>query len=347
MASRPKRKLFGAVVALSTLVGSAAFADFPSRPRQADDQAEQAASVRWQELRKEIFKTSEKPESVRAPSAAVRPFPERTTLEQVAGFSFSTPSSSGIEQVSARREPGYVIHSFSDFSEPLAVPKSDSAQLVSLPEFLAMGEKSQEGRLASLPLPPEPVPAADISPSGIPSAPGGELFGDQIDTLFQPITRIQPYQNYSPSAAAQGKVRYDYICPQPDSIPKDKRVSCPDMLALPQHGSTSRNFATTQYTWLPTNVFHNPLYFEDVALERYGQQYPVGIQPFVSLGRFGIQFLGLPYQMAIDPVHREIYALGYYRPGDCPPELEYRIPWNAKAAATAAGVYTGFAFLIP
>jgi len=340
-----RQRLLGSLVAVSTLAGSSLFAQ-TTAPAMTTASSEQAAAARWQDLREQIFpaKSASSPQS----SATARPFPERTTLEQV-GFSQTTsPASPGkVAPASGNRESGRVIHSFSDVSEPLAVPRFEGLQLVSLPEFLAQEQAGLNGLIAQQPIPPEPIPAAPPSGTPAPTAPGGELFGDQVDTLFQPITKIQPYQNYSPSAAAEGKVRYDYICPQPGFIPKDQQVSCPNMQSLPQQGSTDRNFATMQYCWVPTNVFHNPLYFEDPALERYGQQYPYGVQPFVSLGRFGIQFLGLPYQMAIDPVHREIYALGYDRPGDNTPLLEYRIPFNAKAAVVAGGVYTGFAFLIP
>ena len=63
---------------------------------------------------------------------------------------------------------------------------------------------------------------------------------------------------------------------------------------------------------------------------------------------FTTQLLGLPYQMAIDPIHKRIYTLGWYRPGEgCIPKLCYLVPWNSKAAAIEAGVVTGLIFLIP
>ncbi|HWL10856.1 MAG TPA: hypothetical protein VNQ76_20785 [Planctomicrobium sp.] len=333
------------------IAANSAFADTPA-PRQVgqlqqDSTADQSAAERWQSLRQQIFPASSSHGMTEQTTA--RPFPERTTLEQVSKPQmFSLSASAGrnaIEPVSGRHEPGQVVHSFTDSTEPLAIPGHGGIQLVSLPEFLALEQGNSERTIVQQALPPAPLPASGSVPL---SPPDGGIFTNQVDTIFQPITRIQPYQNYSPTAAAEGKVRYDYVCPQPNSIPEKERVSCPDMLALPQQGSTERHFEDTQYCWVPTNLMHKPLYFEDPSLERYGQQYPVGIQPFVSLGRFGIQFLGLPYQMAIDPVHRDIYTLGYYRPGDyCTPALEYRVPLNAKAAVTAAGVYTGFAFLIP
>lgn len=110
---------------------------------------------------------------------------------------------------------------------------------------------------------------------------------------------------------------------------------------------TERQFIPTQFTWQASNVYHNPLYFEDVALERYGHSHHPLVQPLVSAGKFGVQFVGLPYKMAIDPVWDEEYVLGWYRPGELAPYLFYQVPWNWKAAATAAGTYTGLIFLFP
>jgi hypothetical protein len=99
--------------------------------------------------------------------------------------------------------------------------------------------------------------------------------------------------------------------------------------------------------WEPPNLYHQPLYFEDVALERYGHHYPPGIQSAVSLGRFGVQLVGFPYQAVIHPPTSHQYALGNYRPGECAPKLTYQIPWNAKAAAVQAGAVVGFIYMIP
>jgi hypothetical protein len=108
-----------------------------------------------------------------------------------------------------------------------------------------------------------------------------------------------------------------------------------------------RAFPETVMPWEAPNLFNYPLYFEDPALERYGHTRSFFVQPFVSAGRFTGQLLALPYQMAIDPIGEEMYALGYYRPGDCAPKLKYKVPWNAKAAAVEATVVTGLIFLIP
>ncbi len=108
-----------------------------------------------------------------------------------------------------------------------------------------------------------------------------------------------------------------------------------------------RNYPDLLALWEPPNLYHQPLYFEDVALERYGHHYPPGIQSAVSLGKFGVQLIGFPYQAVIHPPASKQYALGYYRPGEVAPRLTYQIPWNAHAAAVQAGAVVGFIYMIP
>jgi hypothetical protein len=106
-------------------------------------------------------------------------------------------------------------------------------------------------------------------------------------------------------------------------------------------------FAPALKPWVASDVWYNPLYFEDVQLERYGHAYPPLIQPVVSMGRMGVQLLALPYAMTLEPISSRVYPLGYYRPGDFAPYFIYQIPLNAEAAINEAAVVTGLFFLIP
>ena len=108
-----------------------------------------------------------------------------------------------------------------------------------------------------------------------------------------------------------------------------------------------RTFPAVVMPWDAPNFFHYPLYFEDPALERYGHSHHPLVQPVASIGRFGVQLLSMPYQMTIDPPCREVYSLGWYRPGECAPKLHYQVPLDAKAAAVQAATVTGLVFLVP
>ena len=71
------------------------------------------------------------------------------------------------------------------------------------------------------------------------------------------------------------------------------------------------------FAWAAPDIRYKPLYFEDVALERYAQTRGFIRQPFVS----GLHFLKsaafLPYYTLYDPVDACDGPLGYCRPGDC------------------------------
>lgn len=177
--------------------------------------------------------------------------------------------------------------------------------------------------------------------------------GDSVDDpgKLKKITEIKPYYSYEPNPQVRAEDPCRNLCPRPDGTPcKDlgeEAPLCPEEVVLSNEQYIPRNFAGSVFAWEASNLHYNPLYFEDVALERYGHTYPCWVQPFASVGKFGVQLVGLPYQMGIDPVCKEIYPLGYYRAGEWAPKLHYQIPWNTKAALTQAGVTTGMFFLIP
>jgi hypothetical protein len=161
---------------------------------------------------------------------------------------------------------------------------------------------------------------------------------------LRPITAITPSYDYDPD----GKDPCEHICPLvPGRCPEDKNLECPVEEDLAVLTTADRAFPDMNYMWCASNLYHNPLYFEDVQLERYGHVKCNEVtQSFVSMGKFGAQLVGLPYQMALDNPHDCRYALGYYRPGDCAPRKHYRVPLNAKAAAVSAPVYAGAVLLL-
>ncbi len=166
------------------------------------------------------------------------------------------------------------------------------------------------------------------------------------------ITEIQPFHSYEPDPLVRAKDPCKNLCPRPDgapcqNLPGQTPMMCPDEVVLSNAAYPPRQFGEKVMTWEASNIHYNPLYFQDVGLERYGHSYPFFVQPFASIAKFSVQLVGLPYQMAIDPVCKKMYPLGYYRPGECAPKLIYQIPWNTRAAITQAGVTTGLIYLFP
>jgi hypothetical protein len=128
------------------------------------------------------------------------------------------------------------------------------------------------------------------------------------------------------------------------AIEKAKEFNIDHRQAIPYQ---ERSFPEITLAWEATNFYYYPLYFADPALERYGHTYPRGIQPLMSIARFGTQLALLPYQMTIIPPCKHEYPLGYYRPGEYAPKLHYQIPLNGHAAVVEAAVVTGLFFAIP
>jgi len=183
------------------------------------------------------------------------------------------------------------------------------------------------------------------------------------------MSEILPYDNYEPDAETAAKDPCFNICPRPqggdcpdcqqpdpEGRPQEGLI-CPDCPfeqelrrvgrapGEPDNTVSPRNFAHVHFCWEPTNLYHNPIYFEDVPLERYGHTRHYLIQPFFSGAKFAAQFFGLPYQLTIYPLCSRQYSLGYYRPGECAPYKYYQVPWNTEAALVEAGVVSGAYFL--
>lgn len=106
-------------------------------------------------------------------------------------------------------------------------------------------------------------------------------------------------------------------------------------------------FPEFTYSFEATNVWSNPLYFEDPTLERYGHAHHPLIQPIASVARFGAQVVFLPYQMTIKPLGAKIYPVGWYAPGDYVPYRLHQVPLNGTAAAAQAATILGFSYALP
>jgi len=177
---------------------------------------------------------------------------------------------------------------------------------------------------------------------------------DEVPHLLKKISGINPFFNYEPDPEIAEKEPCRNLCPRPDGKPckvvennGNTILQCPREFQLSHEPYAGRNFTDSIYTWEASNLNYNPLYFEDPNLERYGNSRRDLVQPFVSMGRFTGQLLGLPYQMSIDPIRKKVYPLGYYRPGEYTPKRTSGIPWNTKAAVTQGLTVTGLVFLLP
>lgn len=274
----------------------------------------------------------------------------KTIFDQI-DSPFGEPEALSAAETRPEPEPAFVVSEREpEAAAPLPMPAFLAPQpnpfpLVKEPESY-LGEEAVVGPVVPLPgaaadegrgrielAQQLPEPIAAPPPEPVPPGPKGVEEPEDLPEL-RPLQEIRPYYDYFPA----GSELYA-VGPTGSKEPPEK--------ALPQEGSLDRVFGGTSFMWTASNLYHNPLYFEDPELERYGHDHGF-LQPAASIAKFGVQLVGLPYQMALDPMCRREYALGWYRPQEvCTPKKKSRIPFNAKAAATAAGAYTGLIFIFP
>jgi hypothetical protein len=109
----------------------------------------------------------------------------------------------------------------------------------------------------------------------------------------------------------------------------------------------SRNWAISEYNWVPSNLSAQPAYWDDVPLERYGQSICPAAQPGISGAKFFLTFPIIPYKIGVDRTHDLIYTLGYYRPGSPMPAVRQTLPFEWDAVAFEALAVTGMVFILP
>jgi len=208
--------------------------------------------------------------------------------------------------------------------------------------FVLVSQDGEEGSDGPSTVPP--APADNFDPGLFQSVPmNGSVGVDAVESAYQKadadprnlksIRDIQPFADYQPGTHIEQDLDPEFVAPAE--------------VELGEVSDGVRNYEAILYQWQASNLHHNPLYFQDPGLERYGHVHHELVQPFVSVGKFGLQLVGLPYQMTIDPVCKKQYALGWYNPGECAPKQTHQIPWNSTAALNQAAVVTGLTFAIP
>lgn len=222
-------------------------------------------------------------------------------------------------------------------SEQLTVPEIEPAPIAEFPLPSELIEEDTEPKLesslvASLMQEPEPMVLSNPFDTE-------DRLEDIKETEYElgRIKDISPFSSYEPDQETK------------EENPDQNIIAAPETPFVEVDDYEPRQFAMMGKSWLASNAYYFPLYFEDVALERYGHATPLEkvTQPVVSVGKFGTQLLGTPYQWVLHPVAEKTYPLGYYRPGEPTPKIIPQVPFNAKAAASTAGFYTGLFFFIP
>ena len=98
-----------------------------------------------------------------------------------------------------------------------------------------------------------------------------------------------------------------------------------DFLGREMEYQSQSDWAHRIVLWEPANLFYNPLYFQDVTLERYGQHLPPMRQSVLSGARFFTDVSLFPLRALAVPPRTCVSPLGYDRPGNCVPRTIERL----------------------
>ncbi len=131
-------------------------------------------------------------------------------------------------------------------------------------------------------------------------------------------------------------------------VGKETPPDCSGSVFQGMRPSTSLSDSISEFHSAPANFFHQPLYFDDTPLERYGQSVSPHFQPFISGGRFFLALPIIPYKIGYDHPYECVTTLGQYRPGVCAPcvmQVPPPLQWNS--ALLQAGTTVGLVLLLP
>ncbi|HTN76933.1 MAG TPA: hypothetical protein VL096_16860 [Pirellulaceae bacterium] len=97
---------------------------------------------------------------------------------------------------------------------------------------------------------------------------------------------------------------------------------------------------------LSSDFCHQPLYFEDVNLERYGRSHGI-FQPVISAVRFYTAVPSLPYKMVAEPPNVCMKDNSRWPAGAIAPRHRNLPPFDIKAGVVEAAVIVGLILIFP
>lgn len=140
------------------------------------------------------------------------------------------------------------------------------------------------------------------------------------------------------------------IHPRSPEVPPDvARGKLQAMADVSYESVLQREWVGLRFCWDAPVFAHQPLYFEEVNLERYGYgpRHLRAVQPLLSGAHFFATIPVLPYHLGATPVHQPVYALGHYRPGSPAPYRFLYPPFSIRGGLAQAGVMVGLIGVIP
>jgi hypothetical protein len=194
------------------------------------------------------------------------------------------------------------------------------------------------------PVAPPPVPQPEMQPSppdtlqGIEAQPTRPERGPEED-CHEEYDRVRKY--------TLEKLHLDIAPPKDVKSSDPNAPNVPYECSLGQDAFTPRCWQGTTFTWKASALCHKPLYFEEVAMERYGHSHGPVCEDVTSFVHFFGNFALLPYWVGVDTPCECIYDLGYYRPGNCAPYMFDPFPISCRGMVTGGAGYCGVIALFP
>jgi len=229
-----------------------------------------------------------------------------------------TAADSGVVQTSGELPLGTV--------QPVSLPNPPRMSLSDSPDLPPLAKP----QVAEPPLPVQITPPTEPSAAPLP-------------TLEQQIagqTKLAEKCISPRDLKSIRKITAD-ISVKPEDLTGSKRL--PPECSLDDTPMQPRHWRNITFAWTAAGTCHNPLYFEDEQLERYGHTWGPVKQTAVSAVRFFATVPFVPYFMGVYPPNECIYDLGQYRPGSCAPYYLDPLPISIRGA-----LYEGtFLGLIP
>jgi len=124
----------------------------------------------------------------------------------------------------------------------------------------------------------------------------------------------KPVQRYWPQKSIYA-IKVDIREPN-KVVPRNRAL---DLIFTSWNDWTTFQPSQKVFAWTAPNIKYQPLYYEDVALERYGQARGPVRQFASSSVHFFKSAVFLPYAMLVDHPYSCDYPLGYCRPGNVVP----------------------------
>jgi hypothetical protein len=270
---------------------------------------------------------------------------DSTPADEAAAFASDAATSDAVPSV-ASSDGGFATAGDGDPDSDSPIAKGPIART----RFAAAATPLAES-ISQLPATPDVAPASSTTIRIVASAqPEVIALPEDVDTPA-PVA-ISPYK-----PATEDESKIDRFKRQIVEVPVDIRptegilpenVGAEKFAAEPtiDESLPSGEPASIFCSYTPWTICYRPLYFEDIALERYGKN--VGC---LQTGLSGVRFFGsvaaLPYKMTRRPPRSCECSNGFSRPGDCPlPGYgNRRFQWDA--ALVDAAMVTAVVYIIP